>query len=125
LLWIWIVAILILTGNDLNSGIRRNADKLSASEDNTRKKQIVIDALRKTIQSQERSIENRNKRIENLRKDIKEKEVVIHDLEEENKDSELIIKAYEEFLKQQMRSADQENLQSDSMREKIASDKEA
>ena len=45
LLWIWIVAILILTGNDLNSGIRRNADKLSVSEDNTRKRQIVIDSL--------------------------------------------------------------------------------
>ena len=125
LLWIWIVAILILTGNDLNSGIRRNADKLSASEDNTRKKQIVIDALRKTIQAQEKSIEHRNKRIESLRKDIKEKEVVIHDLEEENKDSELIIRAYEEFLKQQMRTADQENLQADSLREMIASDNKA
>ena len=125
LLWIWVVAILILTGNDLNSGIRRNVDKLSASEDNTRKKQIVIDALRKTIQSQEQSIEHRNRRIENLRKDIKEKEVLIHDLVEENKDSELIINAYQEFLKQQMRMADQENLESDSMREMIASDSKA
>lgn len=125
LLWIWVVAILILTGNDLNSGIRRNVDKLSASEDNTRKKQIVIDALRKTIQSQEQSIEHRNRKIENLRKDIKEKEVLIHDLVEENKDSELIINAYQEFLKQQMRQADEENLESDSMREMIASDSKA
>jgi len=123
LLWIWIVAILILTGNDLNSGIRRNADKLSASEDNTRKKQIVIDALRKTIQSQEQAIEHRHRRIEGLRKDIKEKEVLIHDLEEEIKDSELIISAYQEFLKQQMQQADQENLESDSMRDIIASEK--
>lgn len=123
LLWIWIIAILILTGNDLNSGIRRNVDKLSASEDNTRKKQIVIDALRKTIQSQEQAIEHRNRRIEGLRKDIREKEVLVHDLQEENKDSELIINAYQEFLKQQMRLADQENLESDSMRDVIASEK--
>ena len=125
LLWIWIVAILILTGNDLNSGIRRNADKLSASEDNTRKKQIVIDSLRKTIQLQEQAIERRNEKIENLRKVIKEKEVVIHDLEEENKDSELIIKAYTEYVEREMRHADQENLETDSLREMIASDKKA
>ena len=123
LLWIWIIAILILTGNDLNSGIRRNADKLSASEDNTRKKQIVIDALRKTIQSHEKAIEHRNRRIESLRNEVREKEVLIHDLQEENKDSELVISAYQEFLKQQMRQADQENLESDSMREIIASEK--
>ena len=123
LLWIWIIAILILTGNDLNSGIRRKADKLSASEDNTRKKQIVIDALRKTIQNQEQAIEHRHRRIDGLRKDIKEKEVLIRDLEEEIKDSELIISAYQEFLKQQMQQADQENLESDSMRDIIASEK--
>jgi membrane protein len=121
LLWIWIVAILILTGNDLNSGIRRNADKLSVSEDNTRKRQIVIDSLRKTIQNQEQAIERRNQKIENLRKDIKEKEIIIQDLEEGNKDSLLIIKAYESFLEQEMRNADQENLELDSMRERIAS----
>ena len=123
LLWIWIIAILILTGNDLNSGIRRNVDKLSASEDNTRKKQIVIDALRKTIQSHEQAIEHRKRRIEGLRKDIQEKEVLIRDLQEENKDSELVISAYQEFLKQQMRQADEENLETDSMRDIIASEK--
>ena len=113
---------MILTGNDLNSGIRRHSDKLSASEDNNRKKQIVIDALRKTIQSQEQAIEHRKRRIENLRKEIKDREVVVHDLEEEIKDSELIIKAYEEFLSQEMRQADQDSLEADSMRELIASD---
>lgn len=123
LLWIWIVAILILTGNDLNSGIRRKADKLSASEDNTRKKQIVIDNLRKNIQTQEKAIEHRTQKIEGLRKDITEKELLIHDLEEENKDSALIISAYQEFLKQQMQLADQQNLESDSMRGMIASEK--
>ncbi len=122
LLWIWIVAILILAGNDLNSGIRRKADRLSASEDNNRKKQIVIDDLRRSIKSQEQAIEHRARRIENLRKDIKEKETLVHDLEEQNKDSELIINAYQSFLKQEMRNADQQNLEMDSMRERIAID---
>ena len=123
LLWIWIVAILILTGNDLNSGIRRKVDKLSVSEDNTRKKQIVIDYLRKSIQSQEQAIEHRTRRIESLKKDVQEKEMLIHDLEEEIKDSELIISAYQGFLKQEMRAADQQSLEADSMRGVIASEK--
>lgn len=123
LLWIWIVAILILTGNDLNSGIRRKVDKLSVSEDNTRKKQIVIDYLRKSIQSQEQAIEHRTRRIDSLRKDVQEKEMLIHDLEEEIKDSELIISAYQGFLKQEMRAADQQSLEADSMRGVIASEK--
>lgn len=123
LLWIWIVAILILTGNDLNSGIRQKADKLSAGEDNTRKKQIVIDYLRKSIQSQEQAIEHRTRRIESLRKEVKDRELLIHDLEEEIKDSELIISAYQGFLQQEMRAADQQSLESDSLRDVIASEK--
>lgn len=122
LLWIWIVAILVLTGNDLNSGIRRKVDKLSASEDNKRQKQIVIDSLRRSIKTQEQAIETRTHKIERLRKDIQDKELLIHDLEEEIKDSELIISAYQGFLQQQMRASDQENLRMDSMRERIASD---
>lgn len=123
LLWIWIVAILILTGNDLNSGIRQKADKLSAGEDNTRKKQIVIDYLRKSIQTQEQAIEHRTRRIESLRKEVKDRELLIHDLEEEIKDSELIISAYQGFLQQEMRAADQQSLESDSLRDVIASEK--
>lgn len=121
LLWIWIVAILILAGNDLNSGIRRNTDKLSASEDNIRKKQIVIDDLRKSIKVQEQAIEQRSRKIESLRKDIQEKEILVRDLEEKNRDSELIINAYQNFLELEMQKADQENLEKDSMREMIAS----
>ena len=85
----------------------------------------MIDNLRKNIQIQEKAIEVRTHKIEGLRKDISEKEVLIHDLEEENKDSELIINAYQDFLKQQMRQADQEGLETDSMREMIASDSKA
>ena len=123
LLWIWVIAILILTGNDLNSGIRRKADKLSVTEDNTRKKQIVIDALSKAIQSQEQAIENRNRKIERLRKEIEEKGMIVHDLEEGNKDSELIISAYKVFVEQSLREAGQESLETDSMREIIAEGK--
>lgn len=114
LLWIWVVAILILAGNDLNSGIRRNVDKLSATELNTRKRGIVIEALRKTIQQQEQAILNRNGKIERLRKDIKDKEMLVKDLEEDNKDSVLIINAYKGFLKQEMRQSDQESINSSS-----------
>ena len=125
LLWIWIVSILILTGNDLNSGIRRNADRLSASEDNTRKKQIVIDSLSKSIQSEERAIAVRKEKIERLRDEIKDKEVIVDNLMEENKDSELIILAYRQFILQEKQQADQENLETDSMREKLTNDVKA
>lgn len=125
LLWIWIVSILILTGNDLNSGIRRNADRLSASEDNTRKKQIVIDSLSKSIQSEERAIAVRKEKIERLRGEIKDKEVIVDNLIEENKDSELIILAYRQFILQEKRQADQESLETDSLREKLTSDVKA
>lgn len=125
LLWIWIVSILILTGNDLNSGIRRNADRLSASEDNTRKKQIVIDSLSKSIQSEERAIAVRKEKIERLRGEIKDKEVIVDNLIEENKDSELIILAYRQFILQEKQQADQENLETDSMREKLTNDVKA
>ena len=125
LLWIWIVSILILTGNDLNSGIRRNADRLSASEDNTRKKQIVIDSLSKSIQSEERAIAVRKEKIERLRNEIKDTEVIVDNLIEENKDSELIILAYRQFILQEKQQADQENLETDSMREKLTNEVKA
>ena len=125
LLWIWIVAILILAGNDLNSGIRRGTMKLSAGEDNTRRKQIVIDSLRKNIQSQENAIENRKKKLANLQKDIDEMLVVVQKLEEENKDSELIIKVFKDYVERELKNADQESLDTDSMRERIAKAEEA
>ena len=97
LLWIWIIAILILTGNDLNSGIRREAMKLSSAEDISRRKKIVIEDLRKHIQYYQNANKNRAASIERLKKEMKEKELLIRDIEEKKKDYELIIKAYEEF----------------------------
>ena len=124
LLWIWIIAILVLTGNDLNSGIRRNSLKLSAGEDNTRRKQIVIDSLRRNIQSHENAIEVRKKKIANLQKDIDEKQLVIQKLTEENKDSELIIKAYKDYVERELENADQESLDTELLRE-LATDEKA
>ena len=124
LLWIWIVAILILAGNDLNSGIRRESVKLSVGEDNTRRKQIVIEALRKSIRSHQQAIGYRNRKIADLRKEIEEKNVLVHDLEEQNKDSELIIKAYQDFAARELKDADQESLDTDSMREFLSKSEE-
>lgn len=108
MLWVWIVAILILAGNDLNSGIRREIDKLSAEEDSTRRKLIVIESLKKHIQIYERASENRNRKIVDMKKDLEEKMAVIQQLEEDNKDSELIIKAYKDFAEQEMKRSDKE-----------------
>lgn len=103
LLWIWIVSILILAGNDLNSGIRRETDRLSASEDKTRRKEIVVDALRKQIQGFEHAKSNRAMKIESLKKEMEEKQVLVQKLEEENKDSELLIKAYSDYVEQELK----------------------
>lgn len=102
MLWIWIVAILILAGNDLNSGIRRKNDKLSVEEDKTRRKMVVVEALRKQIQTYEQVKDNREKRMEALRKEVEEKQTLINSLTEENKDNDLIINAYTDYVKQEL-----------------------
>ena len=96
MLWIWIIAILILTGNDLNTSIRYRADKRS-SDDESRRKQIVIEDLRKHIQTYQQANEQRQVQIENLGKRIEEQQALVRDLEEKNKDYSLIINAYEEY----------------------------
>ena len=108
LLWIWVVAILILAGNDLNSGIRRNANKLSAAEDNTRRREIVIEDLKKHIQTYQAANEYRLQRIDGLRKSIDEQSLIIADLEEKNRDYELIIKAYEGFAEHERKRSDEQ-----------------
>jgi hypothetical protein len=108
LLWIWIVAILILAGNDLNSGIRREAMKLSSAEDETRRKKIVIDDLRKHIVAYQAANESRNARIEELKKTVEEKQALIRDMEEKNKDYELIIKAYQDYAEHERQSSDEQ-----------------
>lgn len=110
MLWIWVVSILILAGNDLNSGIRRRQMKLSTKEEKSRRKQIVIDDLRKHIANYQSTIGFRQERIDALRKTIKEEQALIDDLMEKNKDYELIIKAYQDFAEAERRSADQQYL---------------
>ena len=106
MLWIWVIAILILAGNDLNSGIRREAMKLSSAEDASRRKKIVIEDLRKHIVAYQTANEGRTERIAELRKSIKEREDLILDLEEKKKDYELIIKAYQDYAEQERKSSD-------------------
>ena len=113
LLWIWVVAILILAGNELNSSIRRNADKLSDTELQNRRKEIVIEDLRKHIQNYQAANEYRNHRISDLKKRIEEQNALITDLEEQNKDYELIIRAYEEYVEHERRSTDNEYLKTE------------
>ena len=85
----------------------------------------MIDSLSKSIQSEERAIAVRKEKIERLRNEIKDKEVIVDNLIEENKDSELIILAYRQFILQEKQQADQENLETDSMREKLTNDVKA
>lgn len=108
LLWIWVVAILILAGNDLNSGIRREAMKLSSAEDATRRKKIVIEDLKKHIVAYQNANEKRTAKIEEMKKAVQEKEALIQDMEEKNKDYELIIKAYQDYAEFERKSSDEQ-----------------
>ena len=108
LLWIWVIAILILAGNDLNSGIRRGADRLSASENANRRREIVIEDLKKHIQSYQKANEYRLQRIEEIQKNIEEESVLIHDMEEEVKNNMLIINAYEEFVEAERKRSEEQ-----------------
>ena len=108
MLWIWIVAILILAGNDLNSGIRRRSNKLSDAESANRRREIVIEDLKKHIKTYQEDNEYRLQRIESLKRTIEEQQLIINDLEEKNRDYELIIKAYEDFAEQERRRSDEQ-----------------
>ena len=108
LLWIWIVAILILAGNDLNSGIRRNVDRTSDSEIANRRREIVIEDLKKHIKSYQEVNEDYQQRIEVLRNKIEEQSVLIRDMEVEIKNNKLIIIAYEEYVEAERKRSEAE-----------------
>ena len=108
LLWIWVVAILILAGNDLNSGIRRSADRTSDSEIANRRREIVIEDLKKHIKSYQEANEDYQQRIEVLRNKIEEQSVLIRDMEVEVKNNKLIIKAYEEYVETERKRSEEE-----------------
>lgn len=108
LLWIWVVAILILAGNDLNSGIRRNADRTSDSEIANRRREIVIEDLKKHIKSYQEVNEDYQQRIEVLRNRIEEQSVLIRDMEVEVKNNRLIIRAYEEYVEAERKRSEEE-----------------
>jgi membrane protein len=108
LLWIWIVAILILAGNDLNSGIRRGSDRKSDAEDEFRRHEIVIEDLKKHIKTYQAANEYRSGRIEELKKTIADTTVMVQNLEEQNKDYELIIQEYQKFAEQERKRSDEQ-----------------
>ena len=108
LLWIWVVAILILAGNDLNSGIRRGTDKRSNAEDEIRRREIVIEDLRKHIKAYQAANAYREGRIEDLRKTIEETTAIIQNVEEEKKDYDLIIKAYQDYVEIERKRSDEQ-----------------
>lgn len=108
LLWIWVVAILILVGNDLNSGIRRGTDKKSNAENEIRRREIVIEDLKKHIKAYQSANEYREGRIEDLRKTIAETEAIIQNVEEEKKDYDLIIKAYQDYVELERKRSDEQ-----------------
>ena len=103
LMWIWILAIVILAGNDLNSSIRREADRISAEENDERERQIVIEDMKQRIQYYAKENEERDKRIAKLQNEIKEKQELVRKLTEEKKDCDLIIKAYSAFIEQELK----------------------
>ena len=108
LLWIWVVAILILAGNDLNSGIRRSADRTSDSEIANRRREIVIEDLKKHIKSYQEVNDDYQQRIEVLRNRIEEQSVLIRDMEVEVKNNKLIIKAYEEYVEAERKRSEEQ-----------------
>ena len=110
LLWIWVVSILILAGNDLNSGIRKRTIRLSETETQTRRKEIVIEDLRKHIQTYQAANEYRMGRINDLKKKIDEENALIHNLEEQNKDCDVLIRAYEDYVERERKTTDNEYL---------------
>lgn len=123
LLWIWVVAILILAGNDLNSGIRRGTDKKSNAENEIRRREIVIEDLKKHIKAYQSANEYREGRIEDLRKTIAETEAIIQNVAEEKKDYDLIIKAYQNYVElERKRSDEQYNINSAEIGEAVNKD---
>ena len=108
MMWICVVSILILAGNDLNSGIRRNADKRSHAEDEHLRREIVIEDLKKHIQAYQTAMEVRSVKIETLRRQIAEQNVLIQNLEEDNKKNELIISEYEKLVEHELKRSDEQ-----------------
>ena len=108
LLWIWIVAILILAGNDLNSGIRRGSDRKSNAEDEIHRREIVIEDLKKHIKKYQVENGYRTERIEELKKKIEETTVLVQNLEEQNRDYEMIIQEYQKFAEHERQRSDEQ-----------------
>ncbi len=102
MLWIWIISILILAGNDLNSGIRRATNKKSSMEEATMRQQIVIDDLSKNIQRYQKQNERLQQKIASMKKTIEDENLVVESLMDEAKAQEIVIRAYKRFADQEL-----------------------
>ena len=111
MLWIWIISILILAGNDLNSGIRRASYKKSSMEEATMRQQIVIDDLSKNIQRYQVQNERLQQKIATMKKTIEDETLVIESLMEEAKAQEIVIKAYQRFADEELKKGNKEEME--------------
>lgn len=103
MLWIWIVAILILAGNDLNSGIRRSSHRMSVHEYESESRQLVVEDLSKNIKKYEEENSCRQKRIEEVKKLLEDQGVLLAKLEKELFNRQLVIEAYRGFVEQELK----------------------
>lgn len=103
MLWIWIVAILLLAGNDLNNSLRRRAHLLSTRESDSGHIEIVIEDLMRNIKHYEESNARRLERIESLKKEMEAKQIVVTTLEKEIANQNLVIEAYKRFAEEELK----------------------
>lgn len=108
MLWIWIVATLILAGNDLNLSILRTSKKKNSLEEANTRHQVVIDELSTNIQRCQKENEELKKKIETLKKTIDEESVVLDTLMNDVKSKEIVIRAYQRFVDEESTKADEE-----------------
>ena len=73
-----------------------------------RRREIVIEDLKKHIKSYQVVNEDYQQRIEVLRNKIEEQSVLIRDMEVEVKNNKLIIKAYEEYVEAERKRSEEE-----------------
>ena len=109
MLWIWIVSILILAGNDLNSGIRRASNKKSSMEEASMRQQIVIDDLSRNIQKYQLKTEALQQKIETMKKTIEDENSVLGDLMDEVKAQQIVIRAYKRFADEELSKGNNPN----------------
>lgn len=109
MLWIWIIAILILAGNDLNLSIVRASNKKNSLEEADTRQQVVIDDLSQNIKRYKHDNEELQRKIESLKKTIDEESVVLESLIDKVKSREVVIRAYQRFVDEECDKEDKDD----------------